>query len=252
VGCSMPELDNHDTRMVEETLHGTYSAKGSRTGKLGLIDKESDSEGFSGLNIYSASRPATWDSDQDGIPDWFEKATGTDPNTANNNDDSDGNGYTDLEDYLNWMALPHFEVAEDADSVVDLNKFFAGYSAPEYTLVSHPNGVNATLDGALLYVRATAEAPSLFQLVVSAQQDGVSLERTFNFYRGLFDDPTAIRDLTTAPAMPDAYLVYSLSGTLLQRQSTAPTAPVAGHRVCIVKAQKDGRTLSAYKLTTNN
>ena len=73
--------------MVEETLKGTYTYKGWKTGKPGLIDKESDSEGFDGLNIVEEHRPADYDTDQDGMPDWWEIAKGLDPNIANNNDD---------------------------------------------------------------------------------------------------------------------------------------------------------------------
>lgn len=73
VGCNQPELDNHDTRMVKETLNGTYSKTGHYTHNKGLIDRESDSEGFNGLNIVSASRPANWDTDKDGMPDWWRK-----------------------------------------------------------------------------------------------------------------------------------------------------------------------------------
>jgi subtilisin-like proprotein convertase family protein len=48
------------------------------------------------------------DTDQDGIPDFWED-TFT-PNlvfTPSNNNDRDGDGYTDLEEYNNWLAGPH-------------------------------------------------------------------------------------------------------------------------------------------------
>ncbi len=46
------------------------------------------------------------DSDNDGIPDYFESALGWNPNFANNNH-TNADGYTDLEWYLNWLAEPH-------------------------------------------------------------------------------------------------------------------------------------------------
>ena len=50
------------------------------------------------------NRPAGWDTDGDGMPDYWEIAHGLDPNVANNNGDFDNDGYTDLEEYLNEIA----------------------------------------------------------------------------------------------------------------------------------------------------
>ena len=87
VGCNMPMLDNHDLRMVNETLKGTTTTVGSRSGKKGLIDSEEDDkcEGFNGINIYEAHRASDFDTDNDGMPDWWEKAKGLNPAEADNN-----------------------------------------------------------------------------------------------------------------------------------------------------------------------
>jgi hypothetical protein len=50
------------------------------------------------------SRAANWDTDGDGMPDWWEIEHGLDPNVANPNGDFDHDGYTDLEEYLNEIA----------------------------------------------------------------------------------------------------------------------------------------------------
>lgn len=50
------------------------------------------------------SRPSNWDSDQDGIPNFWETTLGLNPNAANNNADFDSDGYTDLEEYLHDVA----------------------------------------------------------------------------------------------------------------------------------------------------
>jgi choice-of-anchor C domain-containing protein len=48
------------------------------------------------------------DTDQDGIPDFWEDTFTTNlVFTPSNNNDRDGNGYTDLEEYNNWLAVPH-------------------------------------------------------------------------------------------------------------------------------------------------
>lgn len=51
------------------------------------------------------NRSAGWDTDQDGMPDTWETAHGLNPNVANHNADFDNDGYTDLEEYLNELAV---------------------------------------------------------------------------------------------------------------------------------------------------
>lgn len=45
------------------------------------------------------------DTDGDGMPDWWEQAAGTNPLVADNNGDIDGDGYTNLENYINAIAV---------------------------------------------------------------------------------------------------------------------------------------------------
>ena len=179
VGCNMPELDNHDKRMISETLNGTYSKTGHYTKKKGLIDRESDSEGFNGLNITYDKRPANWDTDNDGMPDWWEKAYGTNPNVPDNNGDLNNDGYTNLEEYLNWMAEPHFEIRGKIQ--INLSTYFAGYTKPSYHVSYTANGAVAGISGNTLTVY-NGKASALFNVKVTASQNGVSLTRTFNFY----------------------------------------------------------------------
>src|SRR4029434_7812259 len=44
------------------------------------------------------------DADLDGMPDYWEIAAGLNRNVADHNGDADGNGYTNLEDYLNSLV----------------------------------------------------------------------------------------------------------------------------------------------------
>ncbi len=205
VGCNMPLLDKHDERMVSETLNGTYVAKGSRTGKKGLIDSEEDSgcEGFDldKLNIVEVTREADWDTDQDGIPNWFETITGTDPNQANNNDDRDGDYYTDLEEYLNWIAEPNFIVKTGEKKSFDLKPYFAGYKA-----------INATAEGASIEgttLTFNASEGGLFKVNVTVTEDGISLTRPFHF--AVQGENTGIVDVKNTDQQVDSP-VYNLSG----------------------------------------
>ncbi|MGC4086395.1 MAG: hypothetical protein QM756_00580 [Polyangiaceae bacterium] len=104
VGASVPVLDDHDKRVIQEVRDGTTHYKGSKTGLPGLPDTENDVGGYE--SYPSETRAANWDTDHDGMPDTWEKAHG-----LNASDASDGNktnlskvGYTNLEMYLNELA----------------------------------------------------------------------------------------------------------------------------------------------------
>jgi pectate lyase len=83
--------DAVDKRLVNDIMN--------RTGKL--IDSQDQVGGWPQLK----SLPALKDTDGDGMPDNWEIKKGLDPkNAADGNGDSDKNGFTNLEDYLNELA----------------------------------------------------------------------------------------------------------------------------------------------------
>ena len=236
VGCNQPELDNHDVRMVRETLQGTTSTVGSKSGKKGLIDHEDDAEGFNGLNIVEETRPTTWDSDQDGIPDIFEALKGWNSNVANNNDDSDSDGFTDLEEYLNWMAEPHFFFNPNSSAVLSLSDFFAGYKNPAYS-IDGPNGMRHSLNGNQLTLYPQAE--QLLTFTVTATEDGISLTRTFNVLCS--SQVSAIKNVAATSNTPHASnAVYDLQGRQLSANThTLPSLSQRG--IYIVDGKKTVR-----------
>jgi hypothetical protein len=130
-------LDDHDVRMVKETLNGTTTYQGSVSGKKGLPDKESDVGGYE--SYPNETREAGWDTDSDGLPDWWEKEAGTNPSSASGdfteaNSDFEGDGYTELEEYLAFMASPHFVTTPGQAVSFDLGKFFVGFTInPTYS-----------------------------------------------------------------------------------------------------------------------
>lgn len=216
VGCNLPFFDNHDQRMVNETVNRTYTCKGSRSNKKGLIDSEEDNgcEGFDleKLGIVNAQRDANWDTDLDGIPNWFEELTGTDANVANNNDDRDGDYYTDLEEYLNWIAVPNYRM--ETTQEITLKDFFAGYASPAYTITA-PAGVTATQTGGKLTVTPSAEAAKLFTVMVKATEDGISLERDFHF--AFSGGSTGIQSIANDETLEKNAEVYDLQGRRIER-----------------------------------
>ncbi len=103
VGCNVPMLDDHDRRVIRETRRGTTTYKGSRSGAPGLPDSQEDVGGWE--EYPEVHRPEGWDTDRDGMPDSWETQNGLDPNDpADGAQDSDRDGYTNLEEYLNELA----------------------------------------------------------------------------------------------------------------------------------------------------
>jgi Bacterial TSP3 repeat len=91
------------------------------------------------------------DSDHDGLPDWWEILHGTNPNSppgdfSDSNADPNGDGYSNLEDYLNWLAAPHVTCAQDSSVNLDLGQFTAGFTnLPVYSVFSPTLGTVAIL-----------------------------------------------------------------------------------------------------------
>lgn len=87
-GATLPSRDTVDTRIVNHVTNGTG----------GIIDKPSDVGGW----LSVASGTPTKDTDHDGMPDSWELAWGLNPtNGEDGSQDVDGDGYTNLEEYLN-------------------------------------------------------------------------------------------------------------------------------------------------------
>lgn len=102
VGCNVPKLDEHDQRIILETRTGTTKYNGSKSGLPGIPDSQSDVGGWEDYPVIL--RPANWDHDRDGIPSYWENLRGLDPDDISDGSlDPDGNGYTNLEEYLNWL-----------------------------------------------------------------------------------------------------------------------------------------------------
>ncbi len=149
VGCNLPQIDNRDTRIIGETIAGNYTYTGSVSGKRGLPDTTADVGGWE--SYPTTSRASGFDSDNDGIPNWWETIKGLSTSSPSGNfteanADPDNNGYTNLEEYLNWMAAPNFEVTSGTSIDIDLHALARGYLAtsPTFTF-SNVTGGTVTL-----------------------------------------------------------------------------------------------------------
>jgi hypothetical protein len=82
---------------------GTTTYKGSVSGLPGLPDSHADVGGWE--EYPEERRPVDWDTDGDGMPDAWEKQHGLDlVDEADGNLDSNNDGYTNLEEYLNGIG----------------------------------------------------------------------------------------------------------------------------------------------------
>ncbi|WP_289657921.1 T9SS type A sorting domain-containing protein [Flavobacterium panacagri] len=186
VGCTQPEFDDHDQRIITETLNGTYSAVGSVTGKPGFPDNEADVGGFE--TYPTVVRDANWDTDQDGLPNWWEAIIGTNVNSAigdfsDANADTDQDGYTNLDKYLQWMSLPHYETTQGAKIDINIQKLSRGFtSGVSYAISNVVNG-NATLNTNIVAFTPASNGLSSFEFTVTDSEGG-TMKRKVNIVSG--------------------------------------------------------------------
>lgn len=101
-GAIRPKRDSVDVRIIEEVRTGTATYGGAWGKGSGIIDSQTQVGGWPMLH----SAPAPKDDDHDGMADDWERANGLDPsNPEDRNGDFNGDGYTNLEKYLNSLAL---------------------------------------------------------------------------------------------------------------------------------------------------
>jgi len=105
------ELDVVDSRIIREVKNGTTE----------IIDSQRE---VGGIGVYNFSGERVKDTDGDGMADWFEKQYaeyGFDYKKADHNGDYDGDGYTNLEEYINGLITGFdFGNVVDTTNVIEL------------------------------------------------------------------------------------------------------------------------------------
>jgi hypothetical protein len=186
VGCNEPTLDDHDIRMINETLKGTTSVTGSVSGKKGFPDNEADAGGYE--NYPEVHRPESWDSDHDGLPDWWEEIHGLNPHSpkgdfSDANADKDKDGFTNLDDYLAWMADPHYLSPEGGAVTIDLHRLARGYAGnASFHIDGAKNGTVKISSGQAVFTPVAKGAGS-FTFTVKDDQ-GDAMTRQVNILSG--------------------------------------------------------------------
>ncbi|HEY3760952.1 MAG TPA: S8 family serine peptidase [Verrucomicrobiae bacterium] len=80
------------------------------------------------------------DTDQDGIPDFWDDTFGGSPFVPHPYAVVDGSGYTELEEYLDWLAAPHALTVTTNQVGVDLQQMFGEVGNLSFFLTNAVNG----------------------------------------------------------------------------------------------------------------
>lgn len=138
--------------------------------KTGIIDKVSDVNGYTEANFGTASRPADFDTDKDGIPDAWEAANGLDPNDASDaltySLDSK-EYYTNLEVYANSLVEDIMKQG-NADAESNVDEYYPAWKNP--TGISQITGSNPSELVKVTYY-------SLNGTLLSAPQKGINIRK---------------------------------------------------------------------------
>jgi PKD repeat protein len=184
VGASAAR-DAVDSRIVSDVL--------LKTG--GLINSQNEVGGWPTLN----SLPAPLDTDQDGMPDFWEQAMGSSTNNAADRNDLMPDGYTRLEWYLNWLAGPH-AVATNSFVDVELQQFTAGLQSATYGVSSPSNGTVTLLgDGHTARFAPTNSFTGLASFQFTADGFPASLTGTVSVLVETAIAPSAIAAFSATP-----------------------------------------------------
>ncbi|MDA3893764.1 MAG: T9SS type A sorting domain-containing protein [Salinivirgaceae bacterium] len=125
-GAVLPFRDEVDSRIIQETLMRKVTFGDTFGAGMGIIDSQESVGGWPELR--STTPPV--DADKDGMPDEWELQNNLNPNDAEDrNGDANGDGYTNLENYLNGLVADYtylirpinFEAELINNQEVDLN-----------------------------------------------------------------------------------------------------------------------------------
>lgn len=123
--------DAVDRRLISNVVNRTFA---------NYLHSQSEVGGWPALNTYNVPT----DTDRDGLPDYWELALASNPQTANNNH-TNSDGYTDLENYLNWLAGPHAVGEENGFVDVNLRTLTTALTNDVFSVSNPTNGSVALL-----------------------------------------------------------------------------------------------------------
>jgi pectate lyase len=146
-GATVPARDAADSRVVQDIINSPMTGT--------IIDSQDQVGGWPVL--AAGTYPA--DADQDGMPDSWEAANGTNPSVFDPHGDIDGNGYANLEDYLNsfYPVSQSLTIVADQDTCAQGGNPTANYGTASLLGVKDSGG---TLYDRISYIRFPLSAIS--------------------------------------------------------------------------------------------
>ena len=227
-GATMPMRDEHHQRNIRETLDGTYTYVGSKSKIKGEIDTEEDitehAAGKGWEEYPEERRDNNFDTDQDGMPDWWETCIGSNPSVANQNDDPDGDGWTLLEDYLDFMAHPYIIITPNGQGTIDLKPYFAGFFGqngksvtPTFTCDTQTdNGVSLSIDGSTMTVTvADFTSPTVLSYPITVNDGETTFTQRFGV--AVTGSVTGIHEIANSQKPKANCQLYNLHGQRLSQ-----------------------------------
>ncbi len=138
------QIDDLVISQVKTLGNGTtgYGAGTAGPGSGFYTSQTQTGLGNNGYGIIN-SGVASIDTDNDGMPDYWEKAMGLNFNSASDAMTIGADGYANIERYLNWLADPHAFTVTNTPVDIDLWQYTSGFTNanPVYTLTILSNGV---------------------------------------------------------------------------------------------------------------
>ncbi|MBQ8593184.1 MAG: hypothetical protein IJ467_02685 [Bacteroidaceae bacterium] len=226
IGANLPVMDNSDLRIVNETLTRSYTYTGSKSRLKGQIDNEADAGGF---ELYpEEAYPDDFDTDLDGLPDWWEEIHGTSIHSVagdftDANADPDGDGYTMLETYLDFMAQPHYLISADTTLVLNAPSLFRGYTkTPVYRVVESGDKLQVKAEGETITVKPVADNVVSEFTVAVTDAEGDEYMRRITVGVSNKAAVAGVDEMAAEKAMAlRSYSIYTIDG-LLVKNATSP------------------------------
>ena len=149
---------------------------------------------------------------------------GSNPSVANQNDDPDGDGWTLLEDYLEFMAHPYIMIAPDGEGSIDLRQHFAGFFGqngksvtPTFTCDTQTdNGVSVSINGSTMTVSvADFTSPTILSYPITVNDGETTFTQPFGV--AVSSSTTGIHEIANTHRPSPITQLYNLHGQRLSQ-----------------------------------
>jgi hypothetical protein len=206
-------------------------------------------------SISGGTKPT--DTDNDGLPDFWEAAMGSDPKKADATKIGTS-GYAAIEEYANWLGMPHARVQVGGTIDIDLGTFTSGFKtvSPTYSVAGGSLGTAALQSNGRTarFTPGTATGLGSFGFTVKGS-DGSSWTSTVSVLvepgsSGIRPDPIP----GVSEAAPATVTWIDARGTVLARevrildlQNPEPSAPAGLRGLAIAQVSFAGEPVRAIR-----